>query len=186
MMNLKNDTNNRAYPPRSLSRIYVSIAAIIIIIISLIISRQIYINNARQINILKSQINDFDKKNNLLSQIKTKYSEVNLLESEIKDIDINTLINKVSLIAKEVGLRVISVKPSKTAQEKYFDILSFSLILKGSYHNTGIFCGRLENLQELLKIDEISIQGHWGQYVKQPDDRNISIAVHCLKLSERI
>ena len=134
-----------------------SVIPVIILLIAAILGYMvIYAPLTSKKSVLESGLAEIKQKNELLANIKQVSVKIKNNENVIsKRKDESWLINKISSIANEAKVNVVSVEPQRKISVGDYEKISVKVDLVCSYHRLGRFISRLENSPELLKIDSL-------------------------------
>lgn len=116
-------------------------------------------NSEMELNIIKAK-NVIAKYNNL----QKKLEELKVQKEELKrkipaDKNISELFRLVKKIADKNSVVINSINPLSTVAENYYFRISYSMSVKGSYHNIGNFIGELASEERILNVENIVISG---------------------------
>jgi len=129
-----------------------------VIIIAFMIASNIYKQQTREIESLKSKSNTETKKNTVIENISKLEKSIGTYKNLLAKKDAGSVINTVSNIAKESGVKIVSVKP--IAEQKHTDYIKFPLNLVLSvpnYHTLGSFISKIESYQDVYVVESIEI-----------------------------
>lgn len=130
-----------------------------VIIIAFIIASNIYRQQTREIESLKSKSNTETKKNTVIENISKLEKSIGTYKNLLAKKDAGSVINTVSNIAKESGVKIVSVKP--LAEQRQADYIKFPLNLAltvPNYHTLGSFISKIENYQDVYVVESIEIR----------------------------
>ncbi len=134
---------------------------IAIIILALIISSNIYKKQAKEIESLKGKTNVEIKKNNMLKSISQLEKRINTYRNLFAKKDVSENINTISNIAKESGIKIVSIKPIPEQRQIYPEYIKFpfNLVLNTSkYHALGKFISKVEGYRDVYVIDSLEMR----------------------------
>lgn len=132
---------------------------IAVIILALIFTSNIYKKQTRDIEALKGTRDVEIKKNKTLDSISQLEKKINAYKNLFSKKDASLVINTTGNIAKELGIRIVSIKPG--AEQRYPDYikLPFDLVVNTSgYHALGKFISKLESCQYVYSIEVVNIR----------------------------
>lgn len=130
-----------------------------VIIIAFIIASNIYKQQTREIGALKSKSNTETKKNTVIENISKLEKSIGSYKNLLAKKDAGSIINTVSNIAKESGVKIVSVRP--IAEQRQADYIKFPLNLVLSvpnYHTLGNFISKIETYQDVYVVESIDIR----------------------------
>lgn len=130
-----------------------------VIIIAFIIASNIYKQQTREIESLKSKSNTETKKNTVIENISKLEKSIGTYKNLLAKKDASSVINTVSNIAKESGVKIVSVRPS--AEQRQADYIKFPLNLVltvPNYHTLGSFISKIESYQDVCVVESIEIR----------------------------
>jgi Tfp pilus assembly protein PilO len=132
---------------------------LIVIILALVISSNIYSRQSRISTVVKNKVDLETKRNDLMSQLEKTEKKILSYRDTLQEKDISLVINKISHIAHDSGLKILMIKPEKERDSGSHLLLYANLtVLAESYHKIGEFVSKLETSPELYKIDYIKIE----------------------------
>jgi hypothetical protein len=129
-----------------------------LIIISLVVASNIYKKQVAKIDSLKASIVEEEKKNQALDSIEKLDVKIDLYRKLLPGREASVSINDINNIARNVGVGVISIKPS--GEEKFPDYTKYIYDLTVSssdYDSLARFINALEANQTVYVIDTFSI-----------------------------
>lgn len=130
---------------------------ILVIVLSVIIGSAIYKNQAKIAVSLKGQEQEAVQANELLSQISASESTLNLYKNVLGKGEVSVLINEINSIAKEVPVKVLSIKPGDESSLPSYAKQKFEVTVTAQdYHYLGKFISGLENSSEVFIIDDLN------------------------------
>lgn len=135
------------------------ILSIALILLTLIISRHIYIKQSKRAEALIAQKETELKKNELLGEISQSEKKLKYYKELPKRQDASLVINLVGKIAKDSNVRVISIKPNRQESHPGYVKCPFALTLSAdSYHSVGKFISELESHPDLYFFDALNLK----------------------------
>lgn len=157
---------------------------VLIVILAFLVGRNgIYKYSVSQINSVESQIEEEEKKNELLKMIGRldekwqTYKESSFLTPEI-----TPFLDRVSQLAKEAEIEIAVFNPLPAIQRECHIELPVSMPLKCSYHQLGRFLSLLESNQEFIGVKELKMQKPTVIEPKEPIVPTIDLIVSGLYL----
>jgi len=132
----------------------------VIIVVALLISYNvIYKKGIKNKEMLTETRNTETKKNILLKDIIESEIKVDSFKQTINKKDLSLMLKKLSSLAKESSVDLISLKPQN--EKDYPDYKEYSyniLIMAPSYHHIGNFISSLESSPDLYIIDSLTLR----------------------------
>lgn len=149
------------------------IVNIAIIILALIISSNIYKQQAKEIESLKIK-NDLEaKKNAVIESIGKQEKTINAYRNLLIKKDAGSVINIISNIAKDSEVKIASIRPGQEQRFPDYINMPFSLTLSApNYHALGNFISRLESYKDVYMVEVIEIKSE-----SQSKELTISLTV---------
>jgi hypothetical protein len=137
------------------------ILQIAVILLSLIIANNIYKKKVSiEIEKLKQRNQMEEQKIEALDQLGALEKKLDPYKDLLAKKEAGSIINTINSIAKESGLKIISVRPAQ--EQKFYGCYSkssFNLILTTpDFHAVGKFINRLENYQDVYLVESIDIK----------------------------
>ncbi|MCM8800255.1 MAG: type 4a pilus biogenesis protein PilO [Candidatus Omnitrophica bacterium] len=136
-----------------------NISDLLVIILAIIISFNLYSNFKKQNLTYKARIEQESKKTDVINKLHTIEKELFRYKELLQRKEINQIINKITQLAQESKLNISSLKP---LEEVSFDICTkSSLRLSGwidNYHLLGNFIAKLESYDELYRVELLNIK----------------------------
>jgi Tfp pilus assembly protein PilO len=135
------------------------IVNIAIIILAVIISANIYKKQSEGIEALKKKEDTETKKSEVIKNINQLAQKINSYEKLFIKKDVSAVINTISGLAKESGIKIVSVRPDAEQAYPNYIKLPFGLVISADdYHAIGKFISKLESYQEVYIIEAASIR----------------------------
>ena len=132
---------------------------IVIIIFALFISSKIYKQQDNQLESLQRKNETEITRNDILSDISRTEKGIAAYKQFLKKRDASSDINDISNIAREAGVRILSIRPLAEERKENFIKMSFNLTLEAyNYPALGNFVSSLENSQNIYSIDNIDVK----------------------------
>lgn len=132
-----------------------------VIIVAFIIAGNIYKQQTKDIESLKSKNNMETKKNAVIENISKLEKSISAYKNFLAKKDASSVINTISNIAKESGVKIASVRP--LAEQRYPDYIKspFSLALSApNYDSLGRFISKIESYQDVYMVEAIEARFH--------------------------
>lgn len=132
---------------------------VVIIILALIISGNIYKKQAEAIKSLEEQKEVEIKKNGVIKDINQLHYKINAYKNLLIRKDASSVINNISDMAKHSGVTIISIRPDSEQKYPNYSKLPFGLLVSAAdYHAIGRFISALEDYQDVYVVEAISIK----------------------------
>ena len=164
--------------PKEKQKLYVLFGifgiAAIIVYYNLLLKPQFlsFIANNREFQAIKTRVRAAETLIANRERIKRQYESLDrqsaLLEKRLPGQDeISSLLGDFSSIAESSGVKILRVKPLEVAggvlqageEGGYYSIFPILIEARAGYHQCGVFINKLENMDKLIKIDDIDIKG---------------------------
>ena len=132
---------------------------ITIIILALIIASNIYKKQLKETELLKSKKDGEIKKNAVLNNISQLEKMINAYKNLLTQRDTSLIIDTFSNMAKELGVKIASIRPGQ--EQKYPDYIDFPFdlaITTNSYHALGRFISAIESLPDVYMVEILDIK----------------------------
>ncbi|MDD3088234.1 MAG: type 4a pilus biogenesis protein PilO [Candidatus Omnitrophica bacterium] len=134
------------------------IASIGVLILSLIIAFNIYKGKVAEVENLKSQIAEENKKNETLTVINKLSEDLSSYEKLLARRDTNLSMSDITNLASEEGVKVIAIKPSGQEETSEYVKLVFELSVTASdYDSLAGFVNKLESFESVYMVDRLDI-----------------------------
>ena len=135
------------------------IVNIAIITLAIIISANIYKKQAAGIETLKTEEDIEKKKNDVIKDINQLVKKINSYEKLFTKKDVSLVINTIAGIAKQSGIKIVSMRPDSEQASPNYVKLPFGLVVSAdNYHAIGKFISKLEGYRDVYIIDSASIK----------------------------
>lgn len=141
-----------------LNRYKNSFFGIALILLAVIISNKIYKAQDKKILLLQAQAQEEFKKNEVLREISSLERKIMLYNKLLEKKDPASAINSIGNIARDSGVKIISIKPGQ--ELKFSDYIKMPLELTvnvSNYHTLGKFISMVESQKDLYLVDSMSI-----------------------------
>ena len=141
-----------------LARYKSQVVNIVIIVLFVFISSNIYKSASKNITALSDKRDEESKKNKVLEDISLEENKVTDLKSFINTKDINLVITTINDIAKESGLKVASIRPGAPQDVGLYTKYPFAMVLDAPNYNTvGVFLSKLESHPDIYIVESVDI-----------------------------
>jgi hypothetical protein len=132
---------------------------IAIIIVALIISQNIYKNQAKNTASLLGRKDEEIKKNAELEEISQLQDKFNAIKQAINNKDISLVPRTISSTAEYSAIRIVSLKPQREEPYPLYVKYPFDLVLVATdYHRLGKFISRIEDSADIYVVENINIR----------------------------
>jgi hypothetical protein len=132
---------------------------VLVIILSLFIANIVYKKQVQMIELLKENNAIEIKKNEISESISKSEQKINTYKNLLARKDAGLMVNSIGNIAKDLGIKIITMRPIRENRYSDYIKLPFNLIINVSdYHRLGKFISRIENNVDVYAIDTIQIQ----------------------------
>ncbi|OQB10981.1 MAG: Pilus assembly protein, PilO [Candidatus Omnitrophica bacterium ADurb.Bin205] len=134
------------------------IVSIGIIILSLVIASNIYKGKVEEIENLKSQIVEENKKNEALTAINRLSEDLISYEKLLPRRDTNLSMSDITTLARDEGVKIIAIKPSGQEESLEYVKLNFELsVTAPDYDSLASFINKLESFESVYMVDRLDI-----------------------------
>jgi len=134
------------------------ISGIVVIIIALIVTSKVYNVQVLDMQSQKARNDAQIKKNQVLESISKLEKRINAYKNLLAKKDATVILNTMSNLAKESGVKIASFQPRKEEQHPAYVKSTFNLILYApDYHILGKFISKIENFQDVYLVESIDI-----------------------------
>lgn len=135
------------------------ILSIGIIILSMVISNNIYKKQAAELQSIKDEISLENKKEGILSSINSSEQKINYYKKLIVKKDPGSGIGNFTELANKLQITIESIRPGKEQRYQYFTKITVNLSLVVSdYHALGEFLSGLESSQDIYIVETIDVK----------------------------
>jgi hypothetical protein len=140
------------------------IVNIAVLILALLISNNVYKKLSHDSEAIRKKKDTEAKKNEVLVEINIMERKIDSFGKLLTRKDASTAMNAVGNIAKETGIKIVSIKPEPEQKFPDYTKLLFTLIINADgYHSLGKFISRLESSEDVYVIDSIDMRFESGQ-----------------------
>lgn len=130
----------------------------VIILLILYCANYIFNKQNKVLESLKKKNESEISKNNVLEGISILERKIDSYKDLLGKKDASYIMNTLSNIAKESGIKIISIRPSGEQVFPEFVKLPFDLIVSSAdYHALGKFISRIEDYQDVYMVENIDI-----------------------------
>lgn len=148
-----------------------TIVNIIIVCVTLIIIFNIYQSQTKKIQTLEANRDAESQKNSLLNEINKLEKVANSYKKNFNKEDSLAFITTINNIAKNSGVKIISIKPSRQQDYSMYTKYSFDLDVRcDNYHEIGKFASLLESHPDIYTIERLSIGRTGGGFTSEQED----------------
>lgn len=136
---------------------------IAVIILALILSYNIYKQYLSDKASLEQKKETESKKRAALENISQLELKIQSYKSLLSEKGESALINNINSLAKDSGVKIISIRPAEKIQEEEYIKFPFELVINASsYHEVGHFVSRLESSPEVFLVEVVKIRQDSG------------------------
>ena len=129
-----------------------------IIILALFIAFRLYQSAQLEINALNQQKQDELKKNDMTQSIAGLEDTLEGYRKVFVKKDVSSVMDKVSGIAKNYDVKVVSIKPGREENFENYLKSSFTIVINiPSYHALGEFISQIESQKDIFLVDAVSV-----------------------------
>lgn len=134
------------------------IISIGILILSLVIASNIYKGKVEEVENLKSQIAEENKKNEALIVINRLAEDLTSYEKLLAKRDANLSMSDITTLARDEGVKIIAIKPSGQEEASEYVKLVFELsVTAPDYDSLASFINKLEFFESVYMVDRLDI-----------------------------
>jgi len=130
-----------------------------IIILALIISSNIYKKQNHEMELLKKKQDIEIKKNEIIKNISQFTIRIKSYKNLLTKKDISSIITNISEMAKQSGIKIVSIRPE--SEQEFPNYIKFPFILALSaadYNAIGKFIGKVESYQDVYIVEALNIR----------------------------
>lgn len=132
---------------------------IVLVIITIIVSLNIYKKHAGQAESITIQKDSELKKKKVLESIVYSEKMIEAYKRLLVRKDPSFVMNSINNLARDSGIEVLSIKPVSEMQQVFSIRIPYDLTIRAdNYHSLGKFISRLESHQLVLMVDSMSIK----------------------------
>jgi len=132
---------------------------IVLIIISLILSLNIYNGQKKELLNYQKRLDSEKNKNELLRELSVLENKLRECRNALKIKDTSEMISTVTELSEKAGLKILTVKPQPEEDNPLYKKSRLKLLLEAEdYHAIGNFIAQLEANEDLYKIESLSIR----------------------------
>jgi Tfp pilus assembly protein PilO len=136
-----------------------TIFKVVVILFALMVANSIYKKQVSAIEKLKNQNEMETKKIEVLQNISLAEKKLNAYKSLLVKKEAGTIINTINNIAKESGVRIISVRPGQEQKYQAYVKAPFHLVLSTpDYHALGKFINKIESNPDVYLVESVEIK----------------------------
>lgn len=130
-----------------------------VIFIAIIAGFNIYKKQIKIVDSLKQKKELETRKNRILVGLLELEKKINFYKDFVNKKDISSVVNTLNSIAKESGVKIISLKPLEEQTFPLYTKYPFSLTLNArTYDDIGVFISNLENSGDIYVITSVAIK----------------------------
>ncbi|MCX5707177.1 MAG: type 4a pilus biogenesis protein PilO [Candidatus Omnitrophica bacterium] len=132
-----------------------------IIIIALIVATNLYKKQLANTELLKVKISEEEKKNQILENIGQLDNKINSYRKLLVKREVSLVMSDISNLAKDTGVKIISIKPGEEEHLANYDKSIFDLtITVPNYDMLGGFINKVETYQNVYLVESTAIKGY--------------------------
>jgi Tfp pilus assembly protein PilO len=131
---------------------------ILLIIISFIVSLNIYNAQKKQNLFYKNRLEAEKNKNELIKELMNLENKLSDCKKALKRMDTTEMLSTIGSLGEQTGLRILTVKPQPEEENPFYIKSKVKIIIEAEdYHTIGNFISKLEANPDLYKIESLSI-----------------------------
>ncbi|MDD2688761.1 MAG: type 4a pilus biogenesis protein PilO [Candidatus Omnitrophica bacterium] len=151
---------------------------IAVIILALILTYNIYKQYLADKASLEQKKEMELKKRTALENISQLELKIQSYQNLLSEKGASVLINNINSLAKDSGVKIISVRPAEKVQEEEYIKFPFELVINApSYHAVGNFVSKLESSPEVFLVEVVKIRQDSGEKSLSADLRVTNIVL---------
>ncbi|MDD5097424.1 MAG: type 4a pilus biogenesis protein PilO [Candidatus Omnitrophica bacterium] len=148
---------------------------------AIFVTLYIYGGQNQQLALLEERKNEEIKKSEIIKDLIKVEEKINTYKETFSRKDLSSVIDAMTNIARDTGVKIISVKPGPEQQYTEYIKSTFLIVVRvANYHALGQFISKIENYKDLFLVEDISmtkISGKQaGKKVEQDIDTNLKIS----------
>jgi len=149
-----------------------------IIFLFLFIALQIYRFGNKQETLLIEQKENELKKNKAIENIASLEKQVEGYKKAFVRQDLGTVMDRMSSIAKDHSVKIISIKPIKEESYAEYTIFLFIITAKaGDYHSLAEFISKIENYKSIYLVEAVDIVSSVSSQGADSGKRDLSVTL---------
>jgi len=132
---------------------------IAIIILTLIISSNVYKKQTHEMELLKKKQDIEIKKNEIIKNISQLTIRIKSYKNLLTKKDISSIITNISDMAKQSGIKIVSIRPEPEQAFPNYIKFPFTLALSAADYNAiGKFISKVESYQDVYIVEALYIK----------------------------
>ncbi|MDD5116476.1 MAG: type 4a pilus biogenesis protein PilO [Candidatus Omnitrophica bacterium] len=129
-----------------------------VMLLAVFVAFYLYGLQNQQLSSLEESKNEEARKSEIIESLNRVEKRINSYKKTFTGKDLGSVIDAMTEIAKDTGVKVISVKPGSEHRESDYTRSSFLIVVRAAdYHALGNFISRLENYKDLFLIEDLNI-----------------------------
>lgn len=133
------------------------IVPIITLLITVIVSNNVYKAQKIRVDYLKQQMKEDKKINDLIKVVKIQEKKFSEYENIFSMRDTSIIMKEVSEFAATSGVKILLFNPLSTIISEILKIMPLNLKIEGSYHEIGDFISKIESSDDVLSIADFQL-----------------------------
>lgn len=151
---------------------------IIVIIIAIFIANNIYKARSKALDVVRESKDKEIERNKLLDNMSQLDKKIKSYKNFLNKKDISLVINNISSIAKDSGVRIDSVKPEPEQPYPAYIKYNFNFAVSvKDYKTLGDFISKLENSSDVYMIEDIDLIPELGSEDADLRGLNVSLKI---------
>lgn len=144
---------------KQIDKIKNNILSVVIIIIAFMVAKNIYLKQAGQLQEVTKERDMRRSQNQVLDSLSMLEKKVIYCRNNFAKKDASSIVNNISGLARESGIKIVSIKPEPEQRYSDYTKLPFSLVINASsYHALGRFVSNVEGYKDVYIIENIDIR----------------------------
>jgi len=129
------------------------------IVLALIVSNNIYKAQQKEASQITERKNTEIKKNSELEQISRLERNISSYRNLLAKREPNEVMNTLNTIAKNSGIKIVSIKPGNEQKSTDYVRFPFNLVISvNDYHSIGEFISKVESYKDFFIVDGLEIR----------------------------
>lgn len=156
-----------------------------IIVLALFIAMNIYKSQDKSLGALKLQKEAEGRKNEMLKTISATEKAYNAYREFLKKKESFSPLDTIAEIARNTGIRIISIQPSGETDSALYKRKSFTLsVAAKTYHDLGRFISKLEDSPDIYMVDSFNVKMKNKQRNKDSDIMSADLIITTILLKD--
>lgn len=149
-----------------------------VMLLAIFVAFYLYNMQNQELVSLEERKNGEIKKSEVIESLIRAEQRINSYKQIFNKKDLGSVIDAMTDISKDTGVKIVSVKPGVEQQYKEYTKTSFLIVVRvANYHALGQFISKIENYKDLFFVEDINITVTSNTETDKKADKDLDISL---------